>query len=96
MTMRYVMGQQFQNGESVDHSAWWLAVYLLRVELSWLNLKGQDLTLLINQADDICPEQYVEPVYLMLRSAHYESVAWALDQLEIPKEEFLKAVGDSK
>lgn len=91
MTMRYVTGQQFQNGESVDHSAWWLAVYLLRVELA--QLKSQDFTLLKIQADDICPEQYVEPIYLMLRSAHYESVAWALDQLEIPKEEFLKAVG---
>lgn len=93
MTMRYVTNNQlYQNGESVDHSAWWLAVYLLRVELA--QLKSQDFSLLKLQANDICPKQYVEPVYLMLRSAHshHESVAWALDQLEIPKEEFLKAV----
>jgi hypothetical protein len=89
--MRYVTGRQVQNGEGVDHSSWWLAVYLLRVESA--QLKSQDFTLLKIQADDICPGQYVEPVCLMLRSAHYESVAWALDQLEIPKEEFLKAVG---
>lgn len=90
MTMRYVTGQQFQNGESVEHSAWWLAVYLLRVELA--QLKSRDLTLLKAQTEAICPEQYVEPIYFMLLSACTQSVAWALDQLEIPKEEFLKVV----